>query len=147
MTALFEDIADFYISIRDSNNDLLTERRLSYDDRVVQISGSDISDDYVGQLELCVLAKKSNGDLRTWFDTQCIYLPDNFDTIKRQYGLSRNQPFRIHSIKKGIKAQTVASENGKKKLRRKSSKSSGLRNTITTTFISLLIGYLSTYCV
>lgn len=149
VTALFEDIADFYITIRDSNNDLLAERRLSYDDRVVQISGSDISDDYVGQLELCALAKNSNGDIRTWFDSQCIYLPDNFDAIKRQYGQSRNQPFIIHSIKKRIRANTVASENGKKKIRRKSSRSSGIRDTATATFIyiSLVIAYFSSYCV
>lgn len=127
VTALFEDIADFYVTIRDSGNQLLAERRLSYVDRTVQIPGEEISDNYDGQLELCVLAKRSDGDIRTWFESQCIYLPDHFESIKQAYGAQRNQPFFIHSLRKRVKAQ-IADGRSKSTKKRKSTSSASIRN-------------------
>lgn len=127
VSALFDDIADFYVSIRDGNNQLLAERRLAYDDRTVQIPGDEISDDYDGQLELCVLAKKSDGDIRTWFESQCIYLPDNLETIKRTYGPHRNQPYLIHSLRKKIRAPIADGKSKSMKKRMKNEQSAGSR--------------------
>lgn len=124
VTALFEDIADFYVHIRDSGNQLLAERRLSYLERAVQIPGDEISDNYDGQLELCVLAKRSDGDIRTWFETQCIYLPENLETIKQTYGALRNQPYMIHSLRKRIRAP-IADGHSKSTKRRQSIRSAG----------------------
>lgn len=141
VTALFEDIADFYIIIRDSNNQLLAERRLSYADRAVQIPADEISDEYDGQLELCVLAKTSHGDIRTWFDSQCIYLPENFEQLKRSYGPDRNRAFHIHSMRKRIRARTASTAGLSEAIKtRKSSRSNGRRPTpFIPTVISLII--------
>lgn len=127
VTALFDDIADFYVTIRDSGNQLLVERRMAYDDRTVQIPGAYISDNYDGQLELCVLAKNSDGTIRTWFESQCIYLPENFETIKETYGTQRSQPYLIHSLRKRIRAP-IADGRSTSTKKRQSNRSAGMKN-------------------
>lgn len=145
VTAPFKDIADFYVNIRDSKNKLFVERHLSYEERLVQIPGSEISDDYNGQLELCVLGKKSDGTIGSWFDSQCIYLPENFENIKRTYNANKNQPYIIHSIRKKVKAATAGSAGSNATQNGHSVKSSGDRTNVMNhfTLIATIFAYFS----
>lgn len=134
------------MSIRDSSNQLLTENRLAYDNRVFQINGNDITSDYDGQLELCILAKKSNGELRPWFDSQCIQLPENFDSVKRTYTSSKNQPFIIHSVRKGVQARTAINKNPPTLTKRKKSANSSARKIpIANTLLLISLTYLAIF--
>lgn len=107
ITAPNKDIAGFYIIIRNRKNAILLERHVPYDSRVVQLPGSEICDGNCELLEMCVMAKNSFGTITEWFDSQCIYLPNDFDRIKKKYNSRYNQMYIIHSIKKNIKAQMV----------------------------------------
>lgn len=142
MTALFDDIADFYVTVRDKGNRLLAERRMAYDDRTVQIPGQEIGDDYDGQLELCVLAKNSKGDIRKWFASQCIYLPDNFDSIRKTYGERSSKPFLIHSMRKRIRAP-IADGKSKSTKKRTFARSASGRLDATTFNLVLVAGLIS----
>lgn len=99
MAAPHKDIADFYINIRDKNNIILIEEHVPYDRRNRQIIGNDISSDYSAPLQLCVQAKKSDGSIGSWFDTQCQNLPSNFEEVKKRYNENRDGVFTIISSK------------------------------------------------
>lgn len=61
------------------------EQHLSYDTRKAAVVGNEISKDYSGTLQVCVLAKNSEGLIGRWFDSQCYDLPADFDDIKQRY--------------------------------------------------------------
>lgn len=95
-----KDIADFYANIRDAKNKVLVEHHLAYDTRKIEIKGDEISSEYQGQLQLCVLAKNSEGTIGSWFDSQCFDLPSDFENIKRQYSAGYHSVYTILSSKK-----------------------------------------------
>lgn len=100
MTTPNKDIADFYANIRDAKNKVLVEHHLAYDTRKIEIKGDDISGDYQGHLQLCVLAKNSEGTIGSWFDSQCFDLPSDFESIKRKYSAGYYSVYTILSSKK-----------------------------------------------
>lgn len=95
-----KDIADFYANIRDAKNKVLVEHHLAYDTRKIEFKGDEISSDYQGQLQLCVLAKNSEGTIGSWFDSQCFDLPSDFEGIKRKYSAGYYSVYTILSSKK-----------------------------------------------
>lgn len=95
-----KDIADFYANIRDAKNKVLVEHHLAYDTRKIEIKGEEISSEYQGYLQLCVLAKNSEGTIGSWFDSQCFDLPSDFESIKRKYSAGYHSAYTILSSKK-----------------------------------------------
>lgn len=106
-----KDIAGFYVLIRNIHNRILTEYHLSYDKRSIKIMGHDICDGNCNNLELCALSKDSNGTISGWFDSQCIYLPNDFERIRKKYNDRSNSIFVIHSLRKQIRAKNVANHD------------------------------------
>lgn len=117
-----KDIAGFYVLIRNIHNRILTEYHLPYDKRSMNIIGDEICDGNCNNLELCALSKNSNGTINGWFDSQCIYLPNDFERIRNKYNDRSSQIFVIHSVRKQIRAKSVAN--------RLDSRSSGTTKTI-----------------
>lgn len=100
--------------IRNQKSKIHLEHHISYDKRYDQIMGSDICDeDDCYDLELCVMSKNSNGVINGWFDSQCVYLPSDFDDIKRKYSSRNHQIYILHSIKKNVRARTAAHPSGR----------------------------------
>lgn len=100
------DVAGFYLIIRNSENEILVEHHVSYEKRWDQFTGNEICQDDCSQLELCVQTKNSFKKLNGWFDSQCVYLPKNFEKIKRKYTVDSSQINIIHSIRRNISAKT-----------------------------------------
>lgn len=102
------DIGGFYIIIRNRNSKILIEHHTLYDSRIDQIDGHSICDENgCKNLELCVLTKNGYGIINGWFDSQCVYLPNHFETIIDRYHARNEQILYIHSIVKKIQARRV----------------------------------------
>lgn len=108
-----KDIAGFYVLIRNVHNRILTEYHLPYDKRITNIIGDEICDGNCNNLELCALSKDSNGTINGWFDSQCIFLPNDFERIRNKYNDRSSQIFVIHSIRKQIRAKSVANRDSR----------------------------------
>lgn len=93
--------------IRNIHNRILIEHHLSYDKRTDDIIGGDICSGNCMHLELCVLSKSSLNIINGWFDTQCIYLPNDFERIQSKYDENNGQIYVIHSLRKQIRAQSA----------------------------------------
>lgn len=104
VTTPSKDIADFYVNIRDGKSKVLVEHHLAYDTRVVDIRGDAISSDYQNGLQVCVLAKNSDGTIGSWFDSQCFDLPSDFESVKRKYSQGYHAVYEILSSKKSRKS-------------------------------------------
>lgn len=51
-------------------------------------------------IEVCVLAKDSDGVIRSWFNSQCFDLTTNFESIVRKFNKNYNYEYSIVSPKK-----------------------------------------------
>lgn len=100
MTSPNKDIADFYILVRDKENTILFEKFLSYDERVVEISEDELPKSFEDHIEVCVLAKDSDGVIGSWFNSQCFDLTTNFESVVRKYNANYNYEYSIVSPKK-----------------------------------------------
>ncbi|XP_058122260.1 toll-like receptor 7 [Anopheles ziemanni] len=96
--AATSDVADFYVYIRDQANRIIVERTVPYTSRSTAINGDDIRPQGDPQLELCVLAKASD-DAINFLDSQCVPLPADLDTIKRQYNAQYNYKYPLNLAK------------------------------------------------
>lgn len=67
---------------------------MSYEVRKEYISEHEICNDECDNLEICILSKDSFGSINGWFDSQCKYLPNNFESIKKRH---IDQTFVIYS--------------------------------------------------
>lgn len=112
MTTPSKDIADFYVNVRDAKNKILAEHHLAYDTRSIDIKGDDISADYENGLQICVLAKNSDGTIGSWFDSQCYNLPTDFESIKRKYAPGYHAVYEILSSKKNRRNKLAAGGRG-----------------------------------
>lgn len=112
------DIGDFYVSLRDSQNTAHLEYYLPYDTRTIDIAGNLIATDYMDQLQLCVLAKKSAGNLRSLFDSQCVKLPKDFNDIKRRYNSEYNYAYTIlsNNVRKSSRRTWNQMKSGSKRI-------------------------------
>ncbi|XP_062548023.1 chaoptin [Armigeres subalbatus] len=87
--ATTKDIGDFYVYIRDQQNNIIFERVVSYSSRLTAIKGVDIKSPSSSLLELCVLAKSSSEEIN-FLDTQCVPLPEDLDAVKQKYNEQYN---------------------------------------------------------
>lgn len=95
-----KDIADFYIIVRNKDNVILFEKFLAYDERSVEIIESELPKNYADHIEICVLAKNSDGIIRSWFNSQCFDLTSNFENVVRKFNANYNYEYSILSPKK-----------------------------------------------
>lgn len=103
VTAPNKDIADFYIIVRNKDNTILFEKYLAYDERIVEISEDELPKDFHDHIEVCVLAKNSDGgEIRSWFNSQCFDLMTDFETVVRKFNANYNYEYSIVSPKKKI---------------------------------------------
>lgn len=98
-----KDIAGFHVSVRNSINQIVVEHHVPYDRRTDSIAGNEICQGYCKNLELCVLSKNSHGSINRWFDSQCLYLPNDLEQIRGIYTQNSNQIYYIHSVRKHIR--------------------------------------------
>ncbi|XP_058452289.1 chaoptin [Malaya genurostris] len=84
-----KDIGDFYVYIRDRQNNIIFERVVSYSSRLATIKGRDINSNDLSSLELCVLAKSSSEEIN-FLETQCVQLPKDFDAVRQKYNENYN---------------------------------------------------------
>lgn len=94
-----EDIAGFHVSIRNRSNQIIMEHHIPYDYRTDSIIWDEICHGNCPNLELCVLSKNSHGLINRWFDTQCIYLPNDLLQIREKYTYNNNQKYVIYSAR------------------------------------------------
>lgn len=108
------DNADFYVNLRDDKNNIKLERHLSYETRSIEIPDADIPNEKF--IQLCVLAKGSNGNLNGWFESQCQNLPENFKMIRAQYNAQYKKAYTILTTdKKRVSKLRNSKTNGVKK--------------------------------
>lgn len=81
------------------------EHHLPYDQRKDYIPGNEFCHRNCEDMELCILAKDSHGSISSWFDTQCVLLPKNFEDIQEKYSVHSNQMYIIHSTRQKLRDQ------------------------------------------
>ncbi|XP_061510197.1 toll-like receptor 6 [Anopheles gambiae] len=109
--AASSDVADFYVYIRDRANRIIVERTVAYSSRSLAIDGTDIVPQGDPQLELCVLAKSSDGAIN-FLDTQCVPLPADLEAVKRQYNAQYNYKYPLNLAKASARSR-ASSDNGR----------------------------------
>ncbi|XP_061381210.1 chaoptin-like [Danaus plexippus] len=92
--ATTDDVADFYIYVRDTNNTVYYSKDISYNLRALTINIEDkfktaLKDG--GRFDVCIQAKTSNGFARKWFDSQCQSVPPNFDSWPRKLSVDKRR--------------------------------------------------------
>lgn len=100
MNRINKDIAGFHVAIRSKFNRILVEHHVSYEYRSDHIEGSEICREDCEHLELCVLSKDSHGSINGWFDTQCLFLPNDIKYIREKYTTRNDQIYAIYSKRK-----------------------------------------------
>ncbi|XP_038217636.1 chaoptin [Zerene cesonia] len=89
-----EDLADFYIYIRDKNNTLYYSKDVSYNLRslTIQVDASIRTALQNGvALDICVQAKTSNGFARKYFDSQCQGVISNFESWPKKLNVDKRR--------------------------------------------------------
>lgn len=102
-----KDIAGFHVSIRSQNNQILVEHHVSYEYRTDHIGGTEICQEDCEHLELCVLSKDSHGSINGWFDTQCLFLPNDLKYVREKYAGRNDQIYVVYSKRKPIRTKTT----------------------------------------
>lgn len=89
-----EDVADFYLFIRDQNNTLFYSQDVAYNLRFLTIS---IDDNFKraiqngDRFDICIQAKTSNGFARKFFDGQCQTIPSNFESWPKKLNVDKRR--------------------------------------------------------
>ncbi len=106
VTSPNKDIADFYIIVRNKDNTILFEKFLAYDERSFEITEGELPKNFNDQIEVCVLAKNSDGVIRSWFNSQCFDLTANFESVVRKFNANYNYEYSIVSPKKKVSGRS-----------------------------------------
>ncbi|CAK1548835.1 unnamed protein product [Leptosia nina] len=89
-----EDVADFYLFIRDQNNTLYYTNDVAYNLRSLTVPVSDNFKTSLlsgGKLDICIQAKTSSGFARKWFDSQCQSVPSNFESWPKKLNVDKRR--------------------------------------------------------
>ena len=96
VSSITKDIADFYLHLKDAGNKNLIEKNLAYDTRITSIAGSELDAiNFSDNVQLCILAKNSDGIILGWFESQCIKLPSSFNAIMKKFNKRPATFFKI----------------------------------------------------
>jgi hypothetical protein len=117
VSSVSKDIADFYLHFRDGKNKILLEKTLAYDTRIGNISSTNLEKiDFESGVDICILAKNSNGVILNFDASQCTRLPSNFNAIMKKYIKRPSTFFKIFEMDKknlGRNAIVLASSANK----------------------------------
>lgn len=104
-----KDIGDFYVYIRDQQNNIVFDRIVSYNNRRTAINGDEIVGSGSSPLELCVLAKSSSEEIN-FLESQCVRLPENLDAVKQKYNANHNYKLPL-SLTSGRNVRSSSCDN------------------------------------
>ncbi|XP_034838488.1 protein artichoke [Maniola hyperantus] len=91
-----DDVADFYIYVRDSSNNLLFSQDIAYNLRSLTINidkdfRNGLKNNQNGDIEICIQAKSSNNFARKWFDSQCQAVQSNFESWPKKLTVDKRR--------------------------------------------------------
>ena len=117
VSAISKDIADFYLHFRDGKNKILLEKTLAYDTRIGNISSTELEEiDFERNVDVCILAKNSNGVILNYDESQCTRMPSNFNAIIKKYNKRPSTFFKIFEMdKKNLGRNAIALTSGARK--------------------------------
>lgn len=114
VSSISKDIADFYLHFRDGKNKVLLEKTLAYDTRIGNISSSELEGiDFGGNVDVCILAKNSDGVILNFDANQCTRMPSDFGAIMKKYNKRPSTFFKIFEMdKKNLGRNAIALKSG-----------------------------------
>lgn len=110
VSSISKDIADFYLHFRDGKNKILLEKTLAYDTRIGNITSSQLEGiDFDRNVDVCILAKNSNGVILNFDESQCTRMPSNFNAIMTKYNKRPSTFFKLFEMdRKNLGRNTIA---------------------------------------
>lgn len=110
VSSISKDIADFYLHFRDGKNKVLLEKTLAYDARIGNITSPELEGiDFERGVDVCILAKNSNGVILNFDESQCTRIPMNFNGIMKKYNKRPSTFFKIYEMdKKNLGRNAIA---------------------------------------
>lgn len=114
VSSISKDIADFYLHFRDGRNKVLLEKTLAYDTRIGNITSIDLEGiDFGKNVDVCLLAKNSDGVILHFDKSQCTRMPANFNSIIKKYNKRPSTFFKIFEMdKKYLGRNAIALASG-----------------------------------
>ncbi|XP_072937799.1 uncharacterized protein [Epargyreus clarus] len=88
------DLADYFIYIRDTNGTLVHSSDVSYHLRSLTVAiDSDFKEGLQkgGSFEICIQGKTSNNFARKWFESQCQFVPNNFNSWPKKLVIDKRR--------------------------------------------------------
>lgn len=118
VSSVSKDIADFYLHFRDGKNQILLEKTLAYDTRIGNVSSVELEAiDFGKSVDVCILAKNSDGVILNFNENQCTRMPSNFRDIIKKYNKRPSSYFKIFEMdKKNLGRNAIALKNGASKI-------------------------------
>lgn len=106
------NVGDFYMSVRDSENNVVFDNTISYDTRYIQIDGKTLMKalNEKQKLNICLFAKSTEGIISGWFESQCINLNRDFRKVIQDHHDKINKIYVI--LGKGIKKSSYFGGSG-----------------------------------
>ena len=110
VSSISKDIADFYLHFRDGKNKILLEKTLAYNTRIGNITSGELEGiDFDGSVDVCILAKNSNGVILNFDERQCTRMPSNFNGIIKKFNKRPSTFFKIYEMdKKNLGRNAIA---------------------------------------
>lgn len=118
VSSVSKDIADFYLHFRDGKNKILLEKTLAYDARIGNMSSQALEKiDFEKNVDVCILAKNSDGVILNFDESQCTRLPSNFNAVMRKYNKRPSTFFKIYEMdRKNLGRNAIALSSGAKEI-------------------------------
>lgn len=90
------------------------EKTLAYDARIGNISSGELEAiDFEKNIDVCILAKNSNGVILNFDESQCTRLPANFNAIMKKYIKRPSTFFKIYEMdRKNLGRNAIALASG-----------------------------------
>lgn len=90
------------------------EKTLAYDARIGNISSAELEGiDFEKSVDVCILAKNSNGVILNFDESQCTRLPTNFNAIIKKYNKRPSTFFKIYEMdKSNLGRNAIALKSG-----------------------------------
>ncbi|CRL00177.1 CLUMA_CG013451, isoform A [Clunio marinus] len=99
VSSISKDIADFYLHFRDGRNKVLLEKTLAYDTRIGNITSTEMERiEFEKNVDVCILAKNSDGVILHFDESQCARMPSNFNAIMKKYNKRPSTFFKIYEV-------------------------------------------------
>jgi hypothetical protein len=100
--------------VRDGKNKILLEKDLAYGTRIGNISASELEGiDFGKNVDVCILAKSSDGVILSFDERQCTQMPSNFNEVVKKYAKRPSTFFKIFEMdKKNLGRNAIALKSG-----------------------------------